>query len=598
MTNWGDAERIRNAAVKLKTPMWNDFERIRPELTEIAKAYYPLAVDGLTRAVQDMHSPHMFEDEDRDYDLSLAGRRAFKIGVSGFYVNMFSPARRNWRFVAKPTQFATGGDADEQSAKDLDALTEASRYIMYHSKTYREVNTIIKHLLAFGFGCLLVRPESERERKIRGKYLFSQCLRMGTYAMAVDGYGEVNRIIRHFAYTAEQLVQIYGAEELPESVMTAYQNGSNTRYEVWNLIEPHVKGKKKDPRRFVLDYEKFSYRSISWLAITEGQNHGLLEVSGFTRKPFVAPRLEFETGDVYGVGNGCDSIGLIKALQTICEDCLDISGQAAQPAVCVSEELRNNGGGIQLGRRGVNWVPAGEQGKNAITRALADPPSSREAREEGARIQQELKDSNFNNEFASINMDDQNNPVRTATEIEYRKRQSLEQLSGAATTLEDELSGPLATMMRDYALELGLCMLPVGTEIDKLDIRYESAVHKAMNAPDINSRTEGLGFAIQVAELQMKRGDTETVLDNFDLDALIRRHYRTLGAPEKDLVTEEKRNQDRERRQAALAQRAQVAARAQGAAIAKDEATAAEKAVAAKNAAGGDLAAALGGMEV
>ena len=599
MTNWGNAERIRNSAVKLKTQMWAGIERLRPHLTAICEAYYPVGLDGLQRAVEDMHSPNMYEEEDENYHISLAGRRAFQVGVSGFYVNMFSPARRNWRFVAKPEQFATGGDQDEEAAKPLDALTEASRYIMYHSKTYHEVNVALKHLLSCGFACILIRPETEREQATRGRYLFSQCLRLGTYAMAVDSYGVVNRILRHFAYTAEQLVELYGRDELPESVQIAYDNQSNQHFEAWTLIEPHEKGIRDDPRNFVLSYDEFKYRSITWLGITQGDNHGLLEVAGYTRKPFVAPRLEFEIGDVYGRGKGIDSLGLIRALQTICEDCLDISGQRAQPASCVSEELRDQPGGPQFGRRGINWVSAGEQGKNAVYPVFPNPPSMDECREEGARIQQELKDNNFNNEFASINMDDQNNPVRTATEIEYRKRQSLEQLSGAATTLEDELAGPLATLMRDYALDLKLCEMPAGYDVAKLDIRYESSVHKAMNAPDVNSRTEGFGFAVEIAKIQATAGEANTVLDNFDLDALVRRHYRTIGAPEKDIVDEDKREQVRARRAEASAAQAQLAQRGQAAEVAGMEADAATKQAEAQRAAqGGDLAAALGGFRL
>ena len=598
MTHWGNAEEIRKAAVKIKQPLWSDMRRMVPDMARVARAIYPLAVQGLEKNVDDLHSSGMYQDEDTGYHLSLAARRAFNIGTSGFFINFFSPARRNWSFIAKPERFASGGDPDEKVAKDLDALTEASRYVLYHAKGYREINVAIKHLFGFGYCCILCRPETEEERLTRGRNVFMQTLRLGTYAMGVDAYGEVNRVVRHLAYSAEQLIQMYGKDDVPEQVRIAYERGDSRMFRMWTLIEPHEKPlfDHADKRRFVLDYEKFAYRSISWLDLKQGENEGVLEVAGYTRKPFVAARMEFELGDVYGRGKGIDTIGLVDALQTICEDCLDISGQQAQPAMVAPESLRDNGG-LRLGRGDTNYVADNDQA-NAVVRALREPASSAESREEGSRLEREIKDNCYNNEFASINMDDENNPVRTATEIEYRKRQSLEQLSGAATTLEDELMGPIATIMRDYAVELGIVELEDPTIISKLNVKFESAVHKAMNAPDVNSRNEGIMFALQLAKYQLENGQQNTVLDNFDLDAVMRAHYRNLGAPEKDLAPLETRSRVRAERAANAAEAAAPAQEAAAAEIDKNRATAARELMAARQAAGGDLAAAMAGLNL
>lgn len=593
MASFGNTEMIRREAMRQKSALWNEFERIRAPLTEIARAVYPPAVDGLMRRVEDLHSPMMYEGGEDEYRLTYAPMRAFRIGCSGFYVNFMSPARRWYRFVAKPRNFASGA-TDERTAPWIDSLTEASRYMIYHSGSYPALNTAIRHLIAFGFACVLSRPETEDEQRRRGRYIVTECLRVGTYALGVDSYGKPDRVLRHFAFTAEQLAEQFGRNALPETVLNDLRRGSDRRHEVWCLIEPHRRGFREDARAFRLSYGAFAYRAVYWLTSSEGKNNGVLAVRGYARKPFVAPRLEVEAGDVYGRGRCMDILGDIRGLQTACEDDLDISGQNAQPAVVASEQLKTPG--VHLGRGGVNYVAPGEQRANAIYRALQDPPSAEGTRATMGRLEQEIKDAFFNNEFASINSDDQNNPVRTATEIEYRKRQSMEQLSGAATALDEEFLLPLIEMMRDYTVLVGLYAIPNGMSLSMLDIKYESNVHRAQNAPDVNSRTESLSFAAQVAQMQVQAGVSDTVMDNFRMDDIVRNHHRALGAPEHDLVSPETVKGVRAGRAEAAQAQAQIAQEGAAAQIAKDQAAAAKAAAEARAASGGMFEQAMAGM--
>ena len=586
----GNTTEIRKSCVKQKTQLWKEFDRIRGRLTEISRCIYPLGIDGLTRSVEDVHSPN--EEDDDSYCLTYAAKRAFRIGVSGFYVNLTSQARRWYRVMARPETFASG-QTDEKSSPFADSLTEASRFVMYRSGGYRTLNTVFKHLLAYGFACAIIRPESDEERVKRGRYAVAQCLRVGTYAMGVDEYGNVDRVVRHFAFTAEQLARQFGKDNMPEAVLQALEKGSDQMFETWNLIEPHYKDFRADAKDFRLSYSDFTYRSIYWLNGAQGANNGVLAVRGYKWNPIVAPRLEFEIGDIYGRGRGADSLGMVRGLQTACEDDLDISGQNAQPAVCASEELKEPG--VHLGRGGVNFVAPGEQKANAIYRALQEPADATGTRETMARLEQEIKDVYFNNEFASINQDDQNSKVRTATEIEYRKRQSMEQLSGAATTLDDQLLDPFVMAYVRIALDAGLVAIPADFNLSKMDVHYESSVHRAQNAADINSRSESLLFAAEIAKAQASMNDPNTVMDNFDLDKAVRAHHRALGAPEAELLSLELREQNRDERKQQMADAQQAAQEQQAAQILKDQ-TAAEKQLAEAQAAGGPLAQTMAGI--
>ena len=552
MDRLGNTAEIRKAAERQKDQLWENFERRRSEYLEIAEAFYPAAIEGLTQNVE-----HQFQQTEDDanndaYRLTTMPMQAFQVGVSGFFVNITSPAKRWCTIKARPERFATGSE-DEATAKVTDEITEAMRYLMRRCGVYKSINTAWKHLLAFGNAVIIVRPETEAEAATRGRYVYTECLRMGTYAMGVDDHGKVDRVVRHFAWNAEQLAEQFGRKNLPESVAKALDRGDiKTQFEVWNLIEPHRKGFRDDRRAFRLSYSKFSYRSIYWLNTTQGANDGVLAVRGYVFNPIVAPRFELEAGDVWGRGRGADALGLAKGLQTMREDILDVSGQNAQPAVCASDELK--GSGLHLGRGGVNWVSAGEQKANAIYRALQEPASTAEARNDAETLMNEIKNRFFNSEFASIDALKNQSGVKTATEIEYIRWDNFEQLSGIATTMDDEFLDPLASLFLKLTLWFGLAQVPSGMNLNDMEIHYESEVHKAQNAADINARNASLNFAVQIANAKPE------ALDNFEVDKIVRAHHRVLGAPEQDLATVPKVLQLRRQRAEAQAAEAQMQA--------------------------------------
>ena len=551
MDRIGNAEKIRQSAARQKDQLWKGFERRREEYLEIAEAFYPAAIEGLTQQVEHQVLQTQKDGESADANrLTTMPMQAFQVGVSGFFVNITSPAKRWCTIKARPRRFETGA-ADEDTAKVTDEITEAMRYLMRRCGVYRSIHTAWKHLLAFGNAVILIRPETEEEQATRGRYVYTECLRMGTYAIGVDDHGKVDRVVRHFAWNAEQLAAQFGRGNLPENVLKALDRGDiETQFEVWNLIEPHRKGFRKDANEFRLNYRKFSYRSIYWLNSTQGQNFGILAVRGYVFNPIVAPRFELEAGDVWGRGRGADALGLAHGLQTMREDILDISGQNAQPAVCASDELK--GSGLHLGRGGVNWVASGEQKANAIYRALQEPGNTSEARNDAEVLMNEIKNRFFNSEFASIDALKNQAGVKTATEIEYIRWDNFEQLSGIATTMDDEFLDPLATLFMNLTLYLGLAEIPRGMSLRDMEIHYESDVHKAQNAADINARNASINFAVQIANVKPE------ILDNFAADKIVRAHHRVLGAPEQDLAPMEAVAQIREERAAAQQAEAQM----------------------------------------
>ena len=88
MSRWGDSERIVQVCERQRTQLWDEFERVRPGLVEIARYLYPGALAGLVRDVKDFKSYSPEEDEDDSARLTGVPFDAFRIAYSGFFVSI------------------------------------------------------------------------------------------------------------------------------------------------------------------------------------------------------------------------------------------------------------------------------------------------------------------------------------------------------------------------------------------------------------------------------------------------------------------------------------------------------------------------------
>ena len=557
MGKYGDSRDIVKACERKRTQLWQEFDAIKERLTEIARYIYPAALPGLTRDPSNLTADSTYDEDDAER-LTNVPFDAFKVAVSGFFTNLTNPSAP-WFRLGSP-QFAEQDDRTEDYyAKSYATLTDATRWLIGWSNAYRALHTCYKHLLAFGFAAILA--DEDQARIVR-----CQCLRVGTYALGTDRTGKVDRVVRRFAFTAEQMIDEFGEDNVSPNIIQAARNGDiQNKFEAWNLIEPHKKPTGDQPR-YSLSYAKFAYRSVYWSPeARDNGSDGLLAVRGYRVKPLVAPRLAFEHGDIYGRGCGANVLGHCRALQTMCLAQLDLADHEAHPSMMAPASMIDDG--LRLGPCEVNYYPDG-LGPNAVYRTIGQPPTGDRTMQEMARVENEIRKEFFNAEFETINAMEDNSAMTggggdrmTATEVRARVNEKMEQLAGIATTLNDELLDPFVTMMASFAIMSGVAQVELPASQGGMlpwDIKYESAIHAAVNTQPINATATSLQIAMNFANAS---GDT-SVIDNFDSDSAARDIHRKLGAPEKYLRSAEDRDQIRAARaeQAMRAQQAQEAA--------------------------------------
>lgn len=611
-----DFAAIRRRSESTVRPMVQEFDNVKGKLFEIAENIYPLGKRGITDEVDQTF--HKAEAHSDNKVLNTAPFEALRKGSAGFLINLMNPALK-W-FHLEPRQWTVEGaedDGQNSASEYLERLENLCFDIMSKSGSYRAFKKMFEHLLAFGFGCMLVREDEEFVAK-------AECLPVGTYALGVGANGKVNRVNRRFAMTAEELVMEFGKgerglEALPHDVIQNWKNGNNGKdgnYIVECLIEPNEKtfacGTLDE-----LDYgipKSMKYRAIYWLKGRNGSPRsgedysGVIAIRPYRFNPIIAPRLDCELGGVYGRGRGHDALNACRALQALMFDELEISSNRAEPPLLASNDLREEG--LDLSRGAVTYTNMGEQRSDLVTPILTNPPTSDETRLTAQEFEQRINGIFFLGEFNTIDSlkNINSGDKRTAAEINALKAENMLQLGGIVLMLEDEMLDPTVNVFVAYALESKRLEAKFDVKPDQLIPRYVGNLQLAQRTQELNSTDSSLNFALGIAGNCARLGvaDGLYVMDNFDFDRIVRARHRLVGASDLHLknrgdveVLRQKRAEGQKAKADAEAQAQEAETQLAQAKAAAQRGRTAESLTNAVNAGsmGGDMVAAMGGYQ-
>jgi hypothetical protein len=537
-----DWDKIRKHCDKQRTAMEQDFNAIRPHLQEIAENFYHPAVKGLKEEADSNSDNGTKSDQSTTDLLDNHATSCLRRGAAGFHANLTSPSRQ-WFRVGTDDQ-----NSDSKSAirKHMDDRTDIITGIIRKSGTYKEFHVLYSHLLAFGFGTLIVLEDEER-------VIRPICLRMGTYALGNGKNGKVNRLVRRFNYTGAKMIQEFG-DELPPAIKEKILLDGSLRFVVCNLIEPDRYGMAAadEMTKETKLHSSFQYRSIYWIADCKEGNQGILRVAGYRLNPIIAPRMDREHGDVYGIGRGHEALPLAKGLQATVYDSLQMSSHAAEPPVVASSDFASIG--VNLERGGINFSGSGGSNeKSGIAPIdLGEGNAIRVTEYIQKRFEDKIGRAFYNDIFASISMMD--NGKMTAAEVYQRTGESLLMLGPVLTSIDDEFLDPFINLVNAYAEEAGKIEVnpELAAQIKSLDIEYISSVHLAQKASELGVIDRYMSFNGNIA------GINPAVLDNIDFDATTRLYGSMLGIKETCMTDQAIVEKNRKNRAAAAVQQQQA----------------------------------------
>lgn len=536
ITDW---DAIRKHCEKQRMTMETDFNVIRPHLLEIARNFYHPAAKGLNEQADSDSDNGTRSEKDTTDLLDNHATSCLRRGAAGFHANLTSPSRQ-W--------FRVGTDDDKSDSKSsirkhMDQRTEIITAIIRKSGTYKEFHVLYSHLLAFGFGTLLVTEH--KERVIR-----PICLRMGTYALGNGKDGKVNRMVRRFSYTGAKMLQEFG-DALPEELAKKMRENGDTRYLVCNLIEPHRYGEAAadDLTKSIRIHKDFQYRSIYWMAGHKEGNQGILRVTGYRFCPIIAPRMDREHGDVYGVGRGHEALPLAKGLQATVYDSLQMSSHAAEPPVVATSDFASKG--VNLERGGINYSGIGGDKSQISKIDLGENEAIRVTEYNAKRFEEKIGRAFYNDIFAAITMMD--NGKMTAAEIYQRTGESLLMLGPVLTSIDDEFLDPFINLVNAYAETAGKIEVTpdIAQQIKGFNIEYISSVHLAQKASELGVIDRFISVAGSIGTVH------QPALDNVDFDATLRLYANMLGVKEICLTDPDNVKRDRKNMAAEAARQQQ-----------------------------------------
>ncbi|MEG2765752.1 MAG: portal protein, partial [Acidaminococcaceae bacterium] len=414
----------------------------------------------------------------------------------------------------------------------LDDVKDFMMGIYAKSNIYNMLLQIEAELSQFGTaGALLLQDYNTA--------IWSRPYTCGEYAGSVDSRGRIAQFCRRFEMTAWQMVQEFGEDACSEAVKTAYRgNDLKMHFEINCLIEENL---KYDPAKLAVG--NFKYRSYYWESGSSGQ---FLKIAGYNEQPFLMPRWLTIANGAYGTGPGHNALGDCMQLQKMEQIDLRILEYQSNPSLVVPVSVAKVN--RLPGRE--TYVPDHVVGQ---IKPLYETNGSRQDINQKIEAKHQLIAAAFYNDLFVMLNSRQDNPQMTAREVAERHEEKLLMLSPVLEQMHNEVLAPLTRRTFEICLRNGV-LPPMPEEIDAEEIKVDfvSLLAQAQKMVATPSIERTLSFAGSLA------GAVPEIMDNLNMDAVLRKHASLNGTPESILRSEDEVTEIRKQRAAAMEQQKQM----------------------------------------
>lgn len=460
--------------------------------------------------------------------LDATGTIAARRLASGMMSGITSPTRP-WFKLRIP------GVSDNESDPASLWLAEVERRMLQvfsESNFYTSMAVVYFDLVVFGTACNIIYEDFDDVIRCYNPAL-------GEYYLANDAKGRVNKIAREFILTTEQVVNEFGEENVPETLLTRYNQATRTGLEqpevICHLIRP--KGKR--------------WEELFW--IKGSPRDKFLRRKIFREWPACCPRWDISGNEPYGRSPGMDALGDIKQLQQETRRKAQALDKMVNPPMVADIQLKNQPASVLPG--GVTYVSGLQSGRQMFAPAYQVNAPIAELMQDIAQVQDRIGQIFFNDLFMMIsNLE----TVRTATEIDARREEKLIQLGPVLERFENEALDPAINRVFNIMLRAGLLPeAPPEIQGVELQIQYVSMLAEAQKATQTAAIERLFQFTGNLA------GIRPDVLDNLNFDEGVDQYADALNVSPRIIFSQEMVQAQRQQR-AEQMQEAQMAQDAAG----------------------------------
>lgn len=453
---------------KRRSQLDNTFNQIKPDLQELSEYFAPRMSKFL---VSDVNKPIKKSKKILD-SITLTAVKNF---ASGMQSGATSAATRWFKVQMKRKELNVIPEV-KQWCSDMEDLM---RRILAGSNFYQLMLGTYKQLGSYGFGCLSMQPDYDTVVNFK-------LLPIGSFRYGKDHRGEIDTLCRHFKESAKNIVEKYGYEKCSEEVKTAYDNNSDSYFELCYFVE---KNKEYNPKSPLSKYKK--YRAVTY----EVGKKSFLEDKGFDRFSFAVFESEVNGEDNYPSNcPGIEALPDAKQLMTQVKEYSKglkklVSPLYKGPASLLKEKGLTDAPG--------HIIPEDDQGRG-ISTVYEVNPRVLELNQSNQELKEVIKEHFYNDLFAVILNTAERG--RTATEVNEIKEEKMVLLSPLLDQVHKALRAILDWIFYE-CIRVGI--IPEPPEVimaEEMETEFISALALAQKVKGISSIERFTTFTTNLAQ--------------------------------------------------------------------------------------------------
>ena len=489
----------RQQAEKLRQALKLDYEsQWKPHHRDIADYIQPRRPRFLVSDYQNAGTP---KNEKIINNVATESSDTLRAGlVSG----VVSAARPWFRLTTQEPGLAEDGEVKAW-------LFEAEQRlygIIGKSNFYLRIEELFGDLGDFGIGPFHIEPDIDGDEVIR-------CFvhPVGSYYVAQNARFEIDTVFRDVPLTVKQLVKKFTYEKCCLQVRIAWDNGDIYKvFPVVHYIQPneeYVEG--------ALGWKGKKFASC-WYEEARTPEEGFLHEGGFGYFPTPTPRWKVTGNDAYGTSPGMVALADVKGLQHLEEQKMGLVDKTVNPPMNVPHNLRGQQASLLPGAEN----PVGGTGGKLEPAVVIHPQAFQHILALIQEHEGRIRRSYHADLFRLLEAIDKGQ--MTAFEVRERIQEKMQLIGPAYERVEEELLDPAMDAIIHICLEA--FMLPPVPEAlagAELKIEYTSIVAQALKASGIGAIRELLQMVGNLVAVD------PDVLDNLDLDQIVRDYADKLG---------------------------------------------------------------------
>jgi len=435
---------------------------------------------------------------------------------------------------------------------------------------------------AFGTSGISVLQGEDRDTPVKYKAVDVKhaCIDEGK-----DGF--VDTVYLEIPMTVRQLILEYGIENVSPESRETYQSDPMKKVKVLHAIEPRAGTKYGDGNRRM---------PIASYHIEVESKH-MLKESGFSSMPIFMTRFWKESGEKYGRSPAMEAFPDILEANAVREASIIAIEKALDPPLALFDDGALGGGVIDTSAGALSVFKisgALSQSNRRIIEQLVTTGELNSTYKHLLELHNIISENFFIDRLTDLN----NDTRMTLGEANIRNELRGQSLGSIYERQIVELFNPVIERTFEILLEMGLLGVIAGSwqhiralemgedplvipEViadaymsgkDVYEINYISPAMRIMRQEELTGITRMTGYAVELAQVAPQ------VIDNLDVDNIIRRVQELTGAPGDTLVSLDKAREIREQRAQQQAALMQVQAQVEQAKATKDMGVAAQAA--------------------